>query len=344
LASQRVKHFLGIDGGGTKTAFVLIEETGRVLATHTEGPAYYPEIGLEPMRKMLAQGIRATVHSAGLTADNIDFAFIGLPAYGEDSALLTELENAASPLLNRARYRCDNDAVCGWAGALAAEDGINVIAGTGSMAYGEFAGRNARAGGWGELFGDEGSAYWIVREGLALFSRMSDGRAERSPFYDRVRSHFGLHADLDLCAAIYGQQPVARSQLASLCSFIAESAVAGDVAAAALFDRAADELLQMIDAVRLQLTIPHTATVTLSYSGGLFRNSHLLLERLKTGVAKSSHRYRLCAPRLSPAAGAALYAARLHHHPLTPRGIAVFESAVALTGLRSGAAAAHYKE
>ena len=74
------------------------------------------------------------------------------------------------------RYRCGNDAVCGWAGALAGEDGINIVAGTGSIGYGEFEGRAARAGGWGELFSDEGSAHWIAREALSLFSRMSDGR------------------------------------------------------------------------------------------------------------------------------------------------------------------------
>ena len=73
--------------------------------------------------------------------------------------------------------------VCSWAGSLACADGISVIAGTGSMAYGEYAGRQARCGGWGELIGDEGSAYWIAREGMNLFSRMSDGRAARGPLH-----------------------------------------------------------------------------------------------------------------------------------------------------------------
>jgi N-acetylglucosamine kinase-like BadF-type ATPase len=137
---------------------------------------------------------------------------------------------------------------------------------------------------------------------------------------------------------------VARSQLASLCAFFADAATAGDTAAAALFDRAADELMQTIDAVMRQLAAPSSVTMTVSYSGGLFRNSHLLLDRLKTALPKSSYRYRLAAPRLSPAAGAALYAAKLHQSPLTPQAVLALESAVALTGLRSGSAAAHYKE
>ena len=67
-----------------------------------------------------------------------------------------------------------------------------IVAGTGSIAYGEYAGRHARAGGWGDLFGDEGSAFWIAREGLRLFSRMSDGRAARGPLYDLLRERFEL--------------------------------------------------------------------------------------------------------------------------------------------------------
>ncbi len=59
---------------------------------------------------------------------------------------------------------CGNDMVCGWAGSLACADGINVVAGTGSICYGEYQGRSARCGGWGELFSDEGSAYWIARQ------------------------------------------------------------------------------------------------------------------------------------------------------------------------------------
>ena len=112
---------------------------------------------------------------------------------------------APAQALPHRRYSCGNDMVCGWAGALAGADGINIVSGTGSIAYGEFAGRNARAGGWGELFSDEGSSYWLAREGLRLFSRMSDGRSPRGSLYEYVRRHFSLASDLDLCAAIYGK-------------------------------------------------------------------------------------------------------------------------------------------
>ncbi len=90
-------------------------------------------------------------------ARQADFAFVGLPSYGEDSATTATMDAMPASLLDVSRYRCGNDMMCSWAGSLACQDGISVIAGTGSVAYGQYAGREARAGGWGELIGDEGS-------------------------------------------------------------------------------------------------------------------------------------------------------------------------------------------
>jgi N-acetylglucosamine kinase-like BadF-type ATPase len=318
--------YLGVDGGGSKTAFLLIDESGRVLASHAEGPAYYLEIGWEAMRAMLARGIGATLNQAALPSSSLVFAFLGLPAYGEDSRLLSSLDTAASPPLPPGRYRCGNDAVCGWAGALACQDGINVVAGTGSIAYGEFNGRAARAGGWGELFSDEGSAYWLARQGLNLFSRMSDGRIMRGALYDILHRHFGLQSDLDLCAAIYDKNQTQRSNLAALSALIAQAATAGDVQASALFTRAADELVQIVDAVHRQLKIPEQASVTVSYSGGMFQHRDLLLGRFQSKLAMDGRRYRVLAPRLPPAAGAALYAAKLSGAPLSPQAVGALEA------------------
>ena len=320
--------YLGVDGGGSKTAFLLIDDSGRVLASHTEGPAYHLEIGLQALRDMLSRGIRATLDQAALSPSRLRFSFLGLPAYGEDSRLIAALDSAASPPLLPDHYRCGNDAVCGWAGALACQDGINLIAGTGSMAYGEFGGRSARAGGWGELFSDEGSSYWIAREGLNLFSRMSDGRAARGPLYQILRSHFELPLDLDLCAAIYDQNQIQRSHLAALSPLITQAAAAGDEQASALFARAADELVTIVDAVHRQLGVPPQATVSVSYSGGLLQQPQPLLTHVQARLESQGGRYRVLPPRLPPAAGAALYAARLSGAPLSVQAISVLERAL----------------
>jgi N-acetylglucosamine kinase-like BadF-type ATPase len=323
-----VKTFLGVDGGGTKTDFLLIDATGAVLASHRGGSAYYLESGLEALQAMMAAGIRATLQQAGIAASELEFTFLGLPAYGEDRGLLPRLDGIVADVLPTGRYRCGNDVVCGWAGALAAGDGINIVAGTGSIAYGEFEGRGARAGGWGELFSDEGSAYWIAREGLTLFSRMSDGRAPKAALYELIREHFRLEADLDVCAAVYGPPALTRSGLAALAPLVARAAREGDAGARRLFERAADELAAVVHAVRDQLHVPPHTLLPVSYSGGMFRLAGPLKPLLETALAAGERRYEFVAPRLSPVAGAALYAAKLAGAALSVESVAALARSI----------------
>ena len=315
--------FLGIDGGGTKTDFLLIDESGRVLSTHRAGSAYYLETGIEALQAMLAAGIEATLRLAGVQAGDIAFAFIGLPAHGEDSALLARLDGMVRAVLPVERHRCGNDMVCGWAGALAGRDGINIVAGTGSIAYGEFDTRSARAGGWGELFSDEGSAFWVAREALTVFSRMSDGRERKGVLYDLVRERFGLQADLDVCAAVYGPPSLARSELAALAPLAAEAARAGDAAAHRVFEHAARELAALVHAVRDRLEVPAHTPLAVSYSGGVFRLNGLLQPLFEASLGAGHRRYEFLTPRLPPSAGAALYAAKLGVAPLTAEAVAM---------------------
>ncbi|WBS01142.1 N-acetylglucosamine kinase [Pseudoduganella sp. SL102] len=314
--------FLGVDGGGTKTAFALVDRHGHVLARHEESSAYYLEVGMDGAAAVLARGCAALFASAGVTAGDVAFAFFGLPAYGEDRAVQPQLDALPRAVLGHGRYLCGNDMVCSWAGSLACADGISVIAGTGSMAYGEFNGQRARAGGWGELFSDEGSAYWIARAGLALFSRMSDGRAPRGPLHALMRTRLALRDDLDLCQVVYGELKGERSKVAALSRLVSEAAAQGDFQAATILESAAVEVAALVDAVRRQLGAGPGTEVAVSYSGGLFGAEGPLrapFARALTGSGAGP--YRLVAPRLPPVLGAALYAALNAGTPLDPAAL-----------------------
>jgi N-acetylglucosamine kinase-like BadF-type ATPase len=314
--------FLGVDGGGTKTAFALIDRQGQVLARNEQSSAYYLEVGMEGAADVLARGCAGLFAAAGVTANDIAFAFFGLPAYGEDRAVQLQLDALPRAVLGHARYLCDNDMVCSWAGSLACADGISVIAGTGSMAYGRIGGQGARAGGWGELFSDEGSAYWIARAGLALFSRMSDGRAPRGPLHGLMRTRLALQDDLDLCQVVYGELKGERSKVAALSRLVSEAAALGDAQAAAILESAALEVAALVDAVRGQLGVDPGTEVTVSYSGGLFGvDGPLRAPFARVLAASSAGAYRLIAPRLPPVLGAAVYAAHQVGIPLNPAAL-----------------------
>lgn len=316
--------FLGVEGGGTETEFLVVDETGLILAAHRAGSAYYPEIGLDALQILIEEGIRTALELASMSPAEITFACVGLRAYGEDPAVTDRLNGIASGVLPAGRYRCVNDMVSGWAGALGCRDGINVVASTGSIAYGEYAGRNARAGGWGELFSDEGSAFWVACKALALFSRMSDGRADKGPLYELMRAHFRVREDLDVCAAVYGPPPMTRSQIAGLAAIATRAYRAGDVAVQGLFVAAAQELAAIVHAVRGHLAIPPQTSLPVSCSGSMFRPGSVLTPIFEDLLHSDDRPYNFTLPQTSPCAGTVLYAAKLAGLPLTPAAVGQF--------------------
>ena len=308
--------YLGVDGGGSKTAFALIDDGGHVLSRATAPTSYYFNDGFEVVEHVLAQGVSEVCRQAGIELADIDAAFFGIPGYGEASADVDRLNAVPARVLGHDRYSCDNDMVCGWAGSLACEDGINVISGTGSMTYGERQGVGHRVGGWGELFGDEGSAYWVAAQGLNAFSRMSDGRLERGPLYTMLKERLGLAGDLDAVSLVIDRWSGDRSSIAALSTTVCEAARAKDgVAEKILFD-AADELVTLVETTRKLVGFTDQETVPVSYSGGMFSDEGFLTKFL-AALHGQPAKYDVQRPLFDPALGAALYAAKHGGQPLS---------------------------
>jgi N-acetylglucosamine kinase-like BadF-type ATPase len=305
MSGKRV--FLGVDGGGTKTEFLCIDDTGKVLGRDLQGTTYHLQVGLEGAIGALNAGIRGVCERADITPADLAYAFFGLPAFGEDAVIDLQLDRHCGDLLGHNRYLCGNDMVCGWAGSLACADGINLVCGTGSIGYGERQGRTARVGGWGEVFSDEGSAYWIAIQGLNAFSRMSDGRLPKDPLHEAFRRELKLDADLDICAKVMGTNGLERDGIAALAPVVAHAAAAGDPVAIAIHDSAANELAAMAEALRAELGFAKDEPIPLSWSGGVLTNDKSVRSRLEDRLGELGP-YKLVEPRHTPAYGAALYA------------------------------------
>jgi N-acetylglucosamine kinase-like BadF-type ATPase len=307
--------YLGVDGGGTKTALCLLREDGRVAARARAPSCYYFTEGIDLVSRVLRQGIDEVCEMASIMPADIRYAFFGLPTYGEVSADVSALDAAPGGILGHGRYACNNDMVCGWAGSLGGIDGINVISGTGSMTYGERAGTGIRVGGWGELFGDEGSAYWIAIKGLNAYSRMSDGRLPVGPLHETLRTHLALEADLDLVDVVLNRWRGGRSEIAALSRVVAGAAEEGDECAARILSEAADELAGLVDTTRRRLDFGPDQEVPVSYSGGVF-NARPVVEGFEAALKHLHDGYELREPLYSPVVGAAIYAAKLAGEPL----------------------------
>ncbi|WP_438306371.1 BadF/BadG/BcrA/BcrD ATPase family protein [Streptomyces sp. HUAS TT11] len=326
--------FLGVDGGGTKTAFCLIDSAGTIRARALGEGAYYfadnATGGVDHVVRVLEQGIGAVTRAAGITPADIDHAFLGLPGYGEVPGDVAALDAAPGRVLGHQRYASDNDMICGWAGSLGAVDGINVISGTGSMTYGERQGHGVRTGGWSELFSDEGSAYWIAARALNVFSRMSDGRLPEGPLAKLLRRHLQLASDLEVIDVVLNRWQGHRSEIASLTPLVVEAAEAGDTEAATVLTEAGRELALLVDSARRRLGFSPDETVLVSYSGGVFRSARVL-DAFTTALKSSAAEYELRQPLFEPVVGAAIYAAKLAGTPLGTEALATLRSCSDIT-------------
>lgn len=302
--------FLGVDGGGTKTEFVCIDGDGQVVARALTGTTYHLQVGFDEVVARIAKGVETVCSQLGVSPAQLDYVFFGLPAYGEDVVVDPQLDAACGRLLGHDRYRCDNDMVCGWAGSLACADGINIVAGTGSIGYGERQGRTARAGGWGEIFSDEGSAYWIAIQGLNAFTRMSDGRLPDGPLRQAFVDALGLTNALDICARVMGESGLSRDGVAALAPVVVDAANDGDTHANAILELAGSELANIAHALRRQLAFDEDETVLVSWSGGVLTKQDMVRTSMKRHLERKAS-YEFIAPRHQPGVGAALYAALL---------------------------------
>lgn len=329
--------FLGVDGGGTKTALALISGTGELLASAQSQGSYRagePGVGPRHLADVLGHTVPALCEIAGVTTEQLDYAFFGVPAYGELSADQPLIDAVPRAVLGHDRYRCDNDVVCGWAGALGSADGISVVAGTGSIGYGRWDGRATRAGGWGELFGDEGSGYSIGIRALQTFSQMADGRLPTGPLHQRISRQLKLDADLDVLDVVLHRWTADRSRIAALSRVVGEVAARGDPLAAAIISDATTELARLVTAIASRLEIPSGRQISVSYSGGVF-NAPSVARGFAERLAESSADYRVSPPLYPPAIGAALLAAQLAGRPLDEQSLARLRS-VRLSGTDIG--------
>jgi N-acetylglucosamine kinase-like BadF-type ATPase len=178
-----------------------------------------------------------------------------LKAWAQDRRLAKDIElvHDALPLLAAGTP-------AGW--------GVAVIAGTGSIVFGRSeSGESTRAGGWGYLLGDEGSAYIIALQGLTAAARAADKRSPETRLLPRFLEKFQLQQPLDLIGAVY-QGNVDRPTIASWSDIVFDEAAAGDAVAADIIERGAGEIAHAIAAVCRQLGFAGRP-FPLALSGGL---------------------------------------------------------------------------
>jgi N-acetylglucosamine kinase-like BadF-type ATPase len=201
-----------------------------------------------------------------------------------------------------------HDALIALSGATAGQPGLIAISGTGSIAFGRNAsGKTARAAGWGYMFGDEGSGFYITRQALRAALRSEEGWGPSTSLRSILLDATGAANVDELLHRLYTPE-FPRSRIAGLAKLVDQAAENGDSTAHHILNEAAQQLAIIAAAVRGQLFKPQEA-VSVSYVGGVFR-SRLLLERFRL-LVEMEEGNQVAPPVYGPAAGALLEAYRI---------------------------------
>ncbi|MCA9183491.1 MAG: hypothetical protein KDA51_18650, partial [Planctomycetales bacterium] len=338
---------IGVDAGGTKTSAWLgrirmppqpgkpdqhsntlenstaVRDQVEVLGQGLAGPGNPRAVGFKTATDNMRQAVEAAFACAQCEMSPAAALCMGAAGAGrpEEQARLESWCMAAGLAL---RAKATGDARPVLASAYADRTlrelknmyGIALICGTGSMAWGCDASREARSGGWGYLLGDEGSGYWIALEGLRAACRSAEGRGPSTRLLPAFMGRLQLSSPAGLIDAIYGEQ-FDRRRIASLAEVVVAAAEGSteqynkgehDEVAATIVDRAACELCELVRNVagKLQLgTLPWTLAITggvLLHSASLQKNLQLQLQNAEAPTM---------VPVASPVQGALFLAASL---------------------------------
>src|SRR6266581_7189354 len=176
--------YLGIDGGGSKTTFLLVDEYYNELCHLHTGPSNWLSVGADAAKSAIRDGVSKLTERP-----NVVCAGFAGAARPESASFYREV---LTTLIPDATIIVESDAFIASIGAIGVDPGVLLIAGTGSIVIGRDRKRSMfRVGGWGPYFGDEGSGFWIGREAVRAALRSLDLQAS-TEFSNRIAGRLGL--------------------------------------------------------------------------------------------------------------------------------------------------------
>ena len=328
-----------IDGGGTKTLFLLAEADGTVIGIGRGGPLNALFVPPDEAIRSVRQAAVGALSEAGMECTDVLVLYASAPGASRDI-----VDAGISGLIRPTRLDTAGDELAVLTGALLDEAGVVVLAGTGSFAVGrggrrdrdiQAAGDGSRRrvaarhkivtrGGWGPLLGDEGSAYAIGLAALRAVALAFDSRGEHTSLCELALKHFSVPRAWSLATMNMG-----REQVASLAVRVSEASAAGDSVASEILAQAGRDLGRLGVSVLRELagrnepgepgesgeagpeSEPEAECgrrTLAALTGGVSRAAAPLVEAFRDEITSFSTDVQIVPPRYSPAGGALLVA------------------------------------
>jgi glucosamine kinase len=301
---------LGIDGGATKTLAAVLDLESGAVHLGEGGPSNEDAVGTRAAVDALLKAAGRAIERAGVAPGGLDAA-VGALSGTDTEGVARRLRSARSgqgQSQSGEEWIVVNDVVAAWAAATGARPGIGVISGTGSNVFGVGAdGAAWRAGGWGQLLGDEGSGYWLGAESIGAALRDRDGSGPQTALSGAAVDFFGVPSVEALAARVYGK-PLGKSEIAAFATETARCVASGDAVARELFERGARLLSEQIGAV-----IRHTGLsgdFPVGLIGSVFKAGGVFVQPLTRAVQELAAQARISVVEMAPVGGSLLLAMR----------------------------------
>ncbi len=302
----------GVDGGGTGTRAVIMDEKKRVIGEGHAGPSNPLRVGIANAATNVRQAVDRACAEAGVQRDDILQATIGLAGVRRKDIREVTLAKIGQSLKEIKSIELLPDGEIALYGATDGQPGLVVIAGTGSICCGRNRqGKQICAGGWGPSVGDEGGASWIARKALQAVAQASDERGPKTALTGAALMYVKVTTPDDLSTAIYSPA-MTNDRLAGFGREVVRVARAGDRVSIEILHEAGRELaiaaVAVIKKLRMQNDKFPIATV-----GGVYGAGELVLESMREEIKKTARHAALTQPLFPPVVAAA----RLAHARLS---------------------------
>jgi N-acetylglucosamine kinase-like BadF-type ATPase len=289
--------YLGIDGGGTKTACAVGDEA-RVLGTATTGASNVVRVGEAEARNALETAIAQACAAAGVSPAEIAFTCVGLAGFSV-AAARDSVRQSVSACVGGA-VEVVGDMEVAFEAAFGGGSGAIAIAGTGSIVYArDDRGYTARAGGWGHTISDEGSADWIGKRAIASIMRARD-RGCASGLETLILQQWGVSTS-DVLAKIANCAP--EPDFAQLFPAVLAAADSGDELACAVLKDAGAELAELT-ASTIRALWRGGQWVRVALAGGVFRHSAFVRQQFYGALRGKRQNVAVSFAIVEPVAGA----------------------------------------